>query len=80
VGLTYTLPFSLTFEPVDDYFLYVEKQPGLDNTVITKEIIAPNLNNNALYPEGELTEQADLSYKFEAELDRSFHLGGVFSK
>ncbi|MFA6528023.1 MAG: DUF4012 domain-containing protein [Candidatus Gracilibacteria bacterium] len=80
IGLTYTLPFSLTFEPVDDYFLYIEKQPGLDNTILTKEIIAPNLNNNALYPEGELTEQEDLSYKFESDLDRSFHLGGVFSK
>ncbi|OGJ47023.1 hypothetical protein A2344_05780 [Candidatus Peregrinibacteria bacterium RIFOXYB12_FULL_41_12] len=80
IELTYKLPFALTIDPVDDYFLYVEKQPGLDNTVFTKEIIAPNLNNNALYPEGEFTEQTDLSYKFESELDRSFHLGGVFSK
>ena len=78
--ITYSLPFSMTMDPVDDYFLYVETQPGTINTTFTKEIIAPNLNNNSLYPQEELTEQADLSYKMQTDLDHVIHLGGVFSK
>jgi len=70
----------MTLDPVDDYFLYVETQPGTINTTFTKEIIAPNLNNNSLYPQEELTEQADLSYKMQTDLDHVIHLGGVFSK
>lgn len=77
IEITYTLPFSLEFEPVDDYFLYVDKQPGLSNTTFTKEIVAPNLNNYALYPE-DLEEQEDLSWHFETSLDSNLHLGGVF--
>jgi len=79
VELTYSLPFALTMDPADDYFLYVEKQPGMDNTIFKKEIVAPNLNANAFYPEGEFTEGEDLVYQYQAELDRPLHLGGVFS-
>ncbi|KKT02236.1 MAG: hypothetical protein UV80_C0005G0081 [Candidatus Peregrinibacteria bacterium GW2011_GWF2_43_17] len=80
VELTYTLPFTLNMDPADDYFLYVEKQPGMDNTTFKKEIIAPNLNADAFYPEGEFTEGEDLIYKYETSLDSPLHLGGVFSR
>jgi len=77
--ITYSLPFALTLDPADEYFLYVETQPGMINTTFTKEIIAPNVTNHALYPKDELIEQADLSYKMETNLNRTLHLGGVFS-
>ncbi len=79
VEITYSLPFKLMLDPVDDYFLYVETQPGMINTTFTKEIVAPNVNNHALYPEGELVEKTDLSYRLETDLDSKLHLGGVFS-
>ncbi len=79
IQLTYDLPFNLTFEPADDYFLFVEKQPGLDNTVFTKEIIAPAINNHALYPKGEFQKDQDLNYTLTLDLDKPIHLGGVFT-
>jgi len=79
IEITYSLPFTLEIDPVDDYFLYVETQPGAINTTFTKEIIAPNLTSHAFYPKNEFTETADLTYTYTTNLNRPLHLGGVFS-
>ncbi len=78
--ITYTLPFTLDMEPADDYFLYVETQPSAINTTFTKQIIAPNLNAHAFYPEDDFKENSDMTYTLKTDLTSPLHMGGVFSK
>ncbi|MBU1018948.1 MAG: DUF4012 domain-containing protein [Patescibacteria group bacterium] len=79
IEITYSIPAILDLDPVDDYFLFVDKQPGLSNTTFTKQIIAPNLTSHALYPT-QLAQQEDSTYHYETALDSNLHLGGVFGR
>jgi hypothetical protein len=84
VSLTYELPFTLDFEPLDEYRINVVKQPGDTGTIFTKTIVGDNgLIHYKSYPE-ELTENAHEErigvYTYEVEFEQDLHLAQLWGR
>ncbi len=54
VKLTYTLPFDLNFKPIDDYRFIAQRQAGVENLSIQKEVlIDESLHVEQSFPESQ---------------------------
>lgn len=84
VTLTYTLPFTLRFSPLDEYRLTVFKQPGDVQTVLNKTIASDTaLNQYRSFPEELLEnahEEALGTYTWSTPLDRDVHLAQLWGE
>lgn len=79
-SLTYTLPVSLTFDPLSEYRLTVAKQPSDKNTTFNKTIVAdPSLIHYRSFPEG-LEEISNRAYQFTAELTQDLNLAQLWGR
>ena len=80
--LTYELPSTLNFSPLDEYRLALAKQPGDTNTTFTKIITADApLTHYRSFPEALIDgahEQADGVYRFTTELTHDQQVGQLW--
>lgn len=80
--LTYEIPFTLDFEPLDEYRLNVFKQPGDKNTIFKKIISADSyLVHYRSFPET-ITEDPDQYnlFSYESELTQDLHLAQLWGE
>jgi hypothetical protein len=70
ISLTYSLPFKLSINPIDNYKLIIQKQAGSENINLTKRMVtADGLEVTKSYPVS--TSAFELMPKFKTELTRN---------